>query len=108
MMNKSSSSSDNNNCSSRVEDRSLYCKYCLEYYYVKNQNDIVEHTTSMNHLMNISRNRHSNTSKEKETIDLQRKSVDNNERQKKQQHSRKKRLIFLGSTSLTAVYINLT
>jgi hypothetical protein len=79
MMNNSSP--NNNNYGSHEEDRSIYCKYCLEYYYAKHQNDIVEHTTSMNHLMNISRNRHNNNNNKKGTIDLQRKNVDNNERQ---------------------------
>ena len=36
------------------EDKTMYCKYCSEYYYVTNHDDIIEHETSINHLMNIS------------------------------------------------------
>ena len=40
------------------EDKTMYCKYCSEYYYVKNHDDIIEHETSINHLMNISEKNH--------------------------------------------------
>ena len=40
------------------EDKTMYCKYCSEYYYVTNHEDIIEHETSINHLMNISEKNH--------------------------------------------------
>ena len=40
------------------EDKTMYCKYCSEYYYVTNHDDIIEHETSINHLMNISEKNH--------------------------------------------------